>query len=148
MANNLVAGICLIVLNIGNLVNCSDPIAIDNLSSISNYKQTAFLRPSPSNEGTKSVLRLVKCDNVMLANYRDRDSTPIKGQNIVPLSPIDSPYRYTKNGWENLADWHIETKYAEPIPIWVSIHPIVWAGGILLSALMILIGMTRDSEVA
>ncbi len=144
----IICPICLIELISENGVSQFDAHKIDNSSSISHCHPTVFLRPGTAYRDPTKTLQPPKEINFVLVNYQDKDPPRKKRQQAASSSPIDSPYRYTKNGWENSADWHIETKYTEPISIWVSIHPAVWSGGILISALMILFGMSRDSEFA
>src|SRR5436190_11662558 len=73
-------------------------------------------------------------------------------------SVIDDGWRRTKDGWENIADWHLPPEYlqqltgAEPrtfpalLPAerqpWLQVHPLAIAGGILLLAGIALFGPT------
>lgn len=58
----------------------------------------------------------------------------------------ETPWRYTKYGWQDLRDWRNVQAEVEPSP--PAIHPLAWALGVLLLALgaMIWIGDEEPAE--
>jgi hypothetical protein len=71
-------------------------------------------------------------------------TTPNSG--ATELAAGETPWRYTKYGWQDLRDWRNVQAEVEPAP--PAIHPLLWALGVLVLSLgaMIWIGDEEPEE--
>jgi hypothetical protein len=76
------------------------------------------------------------------------DTVSVASSPQLAVSPdIDTDWRYTKFGWQNAANWVNPNTYVPRQTIQL-LHPLVWAGIVLISVLATMIWASSEWELA
>lgn len=66
---------------------------------------------------------------------------PAYGQEIKTL---DTPWRYTSAGWQDSTTWAERDHF--PKPLVATVHPFVWTAMIMLAAIGLLVGSSKEGD--
>jgi hypothetical protein len=65
---------------------------------------------------------------------------------LMTSAEIDTTWRYTEAGWQDSAVWDSGDTFV-PQPVFESVHPIIWAGLILISVTVVMVWASSEWEV-
>ena len=70
------------------------------------------------------------------------------GNNVTVISSeIDTPWRYTNQGWQRANEWNSNVQF-EPLRTFELVHPFVWAASVLLAVISTAIWASSEWEIA
>ena len=82
------------------------------------------------------------------ATYADGNSSGAVSPAGIVISPqIDTNWRYTKYGWQNTSSW-VSPRGHVPRQTIQMVHPLVWAGIVLISVLTTMIWASSEWDFA
>ncbi len=94
---------------------------------------------------TKYFIASTICFLAVFSQLQEWESgSDSKSPTVSQPATLDSPWRYTLHGWENINHWE-ETKVE--LPAATRLHPVVWSACILLAVLMLMICSSSEDQV-
>jgi hypothetical protein len=134
----------------------ADGIPIANVLVLNKYPSTAGSRMTSNYWSAISKLggwtswftMLVLLASVPVEGSILLDGSKVVGKNVLSTSSeIDTDWRRTKHGWQNIKTWHAENT---PVPqkSWERIHPLTWATIVFLAVMSTVIWASNEEQVA
>jgi len=77
----------------------------------------------------------------------DGDSSTSGQADVLHLSPdIDTDWRYTTEGWQQMGDQYRDSFV--PLRTFEAVHPFIWAGAVLMAVVSVTIWASNEWEIA